>query len=181
MKLPYVVRLCAETLSRAAYLITGPRIRHFKQHLSFLLLPCRLQQRGINRPICTQIVNHYPDPWPISRVCWQRLQFTKVVYYFAWPLTVWFSLWTTRCTSRHGSRWKPDLRVPVREPSPAGASADAHRPTHLSGTRSDRHPGNRWANPTFVDPLFWHHRSGWFCTQNSSVPATRQQQEHVIN
>lgn len=86
MKLPYVVRWWAETHSRAAYLITGRRIIHFKQHLSFLLLPLCLQQTGINKPICTEIINHYPDPWPVSRACWQRLQFTKVVFYFASPL-----------------------------------------------------------------------------------------------
>lgn len=39
MKLPYIVTAWAETHNRAAYLITDPRIIHFKQHLSFFLLP----------------------------------------------------------------------------------------------------------------------------------------------
>lgn len=110
MKLPYVVRWWAETHSRAAYLITGRRIIHFKQHLSFLLLPLCLQQTGINKPICTEIINHYPDPWPVSRACWQRLQFTKVVFYFAWPLTVGGFFFPT-CTTRRGScrRVRPEL------------------------------------------------------------------------
>lgn len=69
MKLPYIVTVWAETHSRATYLITNPRIIHFKQHLSFFLLPLSFslcfQQNGINKPICMQIINHYLDPLPV--------------------------------------------------------------------------------------------------------------------
>lgn len=72
---------------------TDPRITLFKQHLSFLrlILALFLQEEGINKPIRIQIIKHYLDPLPVSCVCWQRLQITKFVYYFAWLLTVWFS------------------------------------------------------------------------------------------
>lgn len=93
MKLPYIVRAWAETLSRATYPITDPRIILLKQHLSFLL-PLSLSlssEDGINKPIRIQIIKHYPAPLPISCVCWQRLQITRFVYYFAWLLMVWFS------------------------------------------------------------------------------------------
>lgn len=71
MKLPYIVTARVGTHSRAAYLITEPRITQFKQHLSFFALsspslPPSLQEiRGINKPIGTQIVNHYLDPWSV--------------------------------------------------------------------------------------------------------------------
>ncbi len=57
---------------------------------SFFLSLCP-QEDGINKPIRIQIINHYLDPLPVSCVCWQRLQITNFVYYFAWLLMVWFS------------------------------------------------------------------------------------------
>lgn len=105
MKLPYIVTVWAETHSRATYLITDLRIIHFKQHLSFFLLPLVLAlSSGEWDKQANMHADHKPLSWSLACVCVQRLQFTRFVYYFAWLLMVWFSLCTSRCVSCHQAR-----------------------------------------------------------------------------
>ena len=69
MKLPNIVTAWSVTHSRATYPHTDPRIKLFKQHLSFLrlILSLFLQEEGINKPIRIQIIKHYLDPVYVDR------------------------------------------------------------------------------------------------------------------
>lgn len=79
MKLPYVVRMWAETHSRATYLITDPRIIYFKQHLSFLLPPLFLSlfSGGWDKQ-ANMHADHKPLSWsPACLLC----MLTKITIY----------------------------------------------------------------------------------------------------
>lgn len=136
MRLPYVVTAWAETHSRATYLITGPRIIHFKQHLSFLLLPLFLVLfSGEWDKQANTRGDHKPLSWTLACLLCMLTKITiyQVCVLFCLAAYGWFSLCITRCGSLH--QVQLHFKVLMHERLPAGICEAA---THLTKEPKDR-------------------------------------------